>query len=165
MYRVGDFGSVKNGVLYYEGRHDSQIKIRGHRVDTSEVERSINLLNYVEKSVILVYHSGHVDQALVAFILLKNRDEKTSIQVENDLKTKLAEYMMPQVILVEHFSYLVNGKVDRQKLLKLYEEIAAKNVENTEIQLDLENVPKDKLSIDQKTLAIMFQIIGQTLRT
>lgn len=47
IYRTGDYGKVENGVLIYEGRTDSQVKIRGHRVDLSEIEKALNSLEGV----------------------------------------------------------------------------------------------------------------------
>lgn len=47
MYRTGDFAKIENGVLIYEGRTDSQVKIRGHRVDLAEVEKVLNSLEGV----------------------------------------------------------------------------------------------------------------------
>lgn len=49
LYRTGDFASVDNGILYYEGRVDSQIKIRGNRIDTKEVEHFLSIVDCVDK--------------------------------------------------------------------------------------------------------------------
>lgn len=42
-------------------------------------------------------------------------------QIETILKEKLTPYMVPQVILLDTIPLLVNGKTDRQALLKFYE--------------------------------------------
>lgn len=47
IYRTGDFAKIECGVLVYEGRTDSQVKIRGHRVDLAEVERAVNSIEGV----------------------------------------------------------------------------------------------------------------------
>ena len=43
LYRTGDYVKLRceNAMLYYEGRCDAQIKVRGHRVDLSEIEKSV----------------------------------------------------------------------------------------------------------------------------
>lgn len=141
IYKTGDYASLHKGMIYYEGRTDSQIKIRGHRVDLSEVEKNLNSLEYVEKGVVLCYHAGEIDQALVAFCVLKSNNlnryiAKTGIHVENDLKLKLASYMVPQVVVLQQIPLLVNGKVDRQSLLKMYEN--TNNNEDTEIEFEMD---------------------------
>lgn len=121
LYRTGDYASFRKGVIYYEGRTDSQIKIRGHRVDLSEVEKNILTLLGIEKAVVLCYHAGEIDQALLAFITLENGYNMTGMQIESNLQESLAQYMIPQVVVLESIPLLVNGKVDRQTLLKMYE--------------------------------------------
>lgn len=50
IYRTGDFAKIDDGILVYEGRTDSQIKIRGHRVDLAEVERAVNSIEVVSRN-------------------------------------------------------------------------------------------------------------------
>lgn len=130
MYRTGDYASVhKSGALQYDGRTDSQLKIRGHRVDLSEVDKHLTgLEQLVDKGVVLCYRAGEIDQALLAFVTVREPSAgsgaahpPTGVQIEAALKSKLADYMMPQVIVVEAIPLLVNGKVDRQALLRTYE--------------------------------------------
>lgn len=49
LYRTGDFGVLQKGVILYAGRTDSQIKIRGHRVDLQEVDRAVAGVDGVDK--------------------------------------------------------------------------------------------------------------------
>lgn len=119
LYRTGDFGRVEKGTILYEGRTDSQVKIRGHRVDLTEIEKAVNSLNEVNKGVVLCYKAGEINQALLAFITTNSLISEN--QVEAILATKLTSYMVPQVILMENIPLLVNGKIDRQALLKFYE--------------------------------------------
>lgn len=51
LYRTGDFGVLQKGVILFAGRTDSQVKIRGHRVDLLEVERAVNSVQGVEKGM------------------------------------------------------------------------------------------------------------------
>lgn len=50
LYRTGDFARVEKEVLVYEGRTDSQVKVRGHRVDLAEIEKAVNALEGVRQS-------------------------------------------------------------------------------------------------------------------
>lgn len=62
LYRTGDFARYIKGNLVFEGRTDSQLKVRGHRVDLSEVETSTQGIRGVEKCHVICYHPGEVDQ-------------------------------------------------------------------------------------------------------
>lgn len=122
MYQTGDYASVqKGGIIHYEGRTDSQIKIRGHRVDLSEIEKNLLEISGVKKGVVLCYHAGQMDQAILAFASVDAASHLHELQIEKILRNKLSEYMTPQVIIVDQVPLLVNGKVDRQTLLKMYE--------------------------------------------
>lgn len=123
LYRTGDFASMqKGGCIIYEGRTDSQIKIRGYRVDLSEIEKNVLSIDGVDKAIVLCYHAGEIDQALLSFVTLTdNATLRQEAQLENALKTKLADYMVPQIIIIDSVPLLVNGKIDRQSLLKMYE--------------------------------------------
>lgn len=68
MYRTGDYGRIVNGQLYYEGRADSQIKVRGHRIDLTEINAVVQQLEQVSKGVVLCYKPGQPEQ--VYFIRL-----------------------------------------------------------------------------------------------
>ncbi|XP_042893379.1 putative acyl-activating enzyme 19 [Penaeus japonicus] len=96
LYRTGDFGRVVDDKLVYEGRTDSQVKVRGHRVDLSEIEAALQKVEEVDKVHILVYKPGEVNQALVAFYTSKDEGmvpEKLTLK----LTTLLQPYMQPQV--------------------------------------------------------------------
>jgi non-ribosomal peptide synthetase component F len=41
LYKTGDYARIYNDKLYYYGRSDSQIKVRGHRMDLSEIEKTV----------------------------------------------------------------------------------------------------------------------------
>lgn len=47
LYRTGDYARLEKGLLYFEGRTDSQVKIRGHKVDMAEVEKAVKALEGV----------------------------------------------------------------------------------------------------------------------
>ena len=65
MYRTGDYGRIVNGQLYYEGRADSQIKVRGHRIDLTEINAIVHQLEQVTKGVVLCYKPGQPEQVCI----------------------------------------------------------------------------------------------------
>lgn len=62
IFRTGDYAKIVKGSVIYEGRVDSQIKIRGHRVDLTEVEKAIAGVSKVDKVVVLCYKPGELSQ-------------------------------------------------------------------------------------------------------
>uniref|UniRef100_A0A182JJ91 AMP-dependent synthetase/ligase domain-containing protein n=1 Tax=Anopheles atroparvus TaxID=41427 RepID=A0A182JJ91_ANOAO len=166
LYRTGDYASVSKGCVYYQGRTDSQIKIRGHRVDLSEVEANLLGMPGIDKGIVLCYRAGEIDQALLGFVTLEPKSRfQTGLQVEGALADKLAHYMIPQVILLESIPLLVNGKIDRQALLKMYESTNNNDDTEIEIEYDYSDVPAGRLAVAKDLFETVGQVIGRSTRT
>ncbi len=69
MFRTGDFGRILNDQLYYFGRADSQVKIRGHRVDLSEINAAIEWNKLVSTCVVLSYKAGEPEQVSTIYVM------------------------------------------------------------------------------------------------
>ncbi|CAB3257676.1 unnamed protein product [Arctia plantaginis] len=159
LYRTGDFGVLQKGVILFAGRTDSQIKIRGHRVDLHEVDRAVNSIEGVDKSVVLPYGQDSGNPEILAFVTTRPEARISAHHIENKLKNLLTHYMIPQVIEIDTIPLLVNGKVDRQALLKMYEN--TNNNDDSEIPLDLDYSgvrPKD-----MEAATVLFETVGEVL--
>lgn len=75
----------------------------------------------VENGIVLCHHAGQMDQAFLAFALIQSSSSMNELQIETILRNRLPEYMLPLVIIVDKLPLLVNGKIDRQSLLMMYE--------------------------------------------
>ena len=119
-YKTGDIVSVnKNGNLLFYGRNDDQVKINGYRIELKDIEFVIEKHIRFNVKVFCVYDDKKIN-SLVAFI------ETNKLDVE-DLKEKLSfllpNYMIPRkFILLESFPLNINGKVDKNVLLNLYQD-------------------------------------------
>ncbi|KOB65291.1 Ebony, partial [Operophtera brumata] len=102
LYRTGDFGTLEKGMILYAGRTDSQVKIRGHRVDLQEVDRAVAAV-----------------PGILAFVTIDQKARIAAHHVEAALKNSLTSYMIPQVIEIETVPLLVNGKVDHDSEISL----------------------------------------------
>ena len=124
LYRTGDYVRLENGILYYEGRCDSQIKVRGHRVDLSEIEKAVKSFDAIDKAVVLCYKPNQPAQKVLCYFTVKTKEEKNypmnEVTLEEKLRGELPCYMLPKPIKVPIIPLLVNGKIDRQSLLKRY---------------------------------------------
>ncbi|XP_018568645.1 uncharacterized protein LOC108908938 [Anoplophora glabripennis] len=157
LYRTGDFARVEKGVLVYEGRTDSQVKVRGHRVDLAEVEKAVNSLEEVDKGIVLCYKPGELNQTLLAFVT--SQSLMSEQQIEAALKEKLTNYMVPQVILIENIPLLVNGKIDRQTLLKSYESTNNNDDCSPEVEINFQGVNCDQM----EAAKILFETVASVL--
>ena len=70
FYRTGDLARQdENGLLYFLGRRDSQIKIRGYRVETAEIELALDRQPGVGASAVVAKGSHSGDRRLIAYLV------------------------------------------------------------------------------------------------
>ena len=63
----------RDGMLFFEGRIDNQIKLHGYRIELADVEANLRALAGVRDAVVLpVLKQGAVD-SLAAFVILNER--------------------------------------------------------------------------------------------
>ncbi|WP_346898446.1 AMP-binding protein [Clostridium sp. UBA7503] len=118
LYRTGDYVTLcEDGKIIFSGRKDTQIKIRGHRVEIGEIESTIlRIKDIVECAVI---SENIADQTkLIAFV--KSNNKYDTADINNVLKKYLPTYMMIfKVVMIDTFPLTVTGKIDRNKLICL----------------------------------------------
>ena len=115
MYLTGDLGYVADdGLIYFLGRNDFQVKINGFRVELEEVESALHSYPYIT-SCIVIAKKDLSRTVLIAYYLSKENIDETALRTY--LKGKIPEYMMPHYLVrLEQFPYNLNGKIDRKKL-------------------------------------------------
>jgi len=119
FYKTGDYARWRaDGTLDFLGRRDEQLKIRGHRIEISEIEAALESVPEVETGVVTVLEDGFGTH-LSAFVEGRNVDIAA---VRSDLERRLPEAMVPRMIsTIELLPRLPNGKVDRGQLMQLAE--------------------------------------------
>ncbi|XP_041985259.1 linear gramicidin synthase subunit C [Aricia agestis] len=159
LYRTGDFGILEKGVILFAGRTDSQVKIRGHRVDLQEVERAVSAVQGVDKAVVLCYGLATGNPEILAFVTIKPDARMAGHHIEAALKSSLIHYMIPQVLVIDTVPLLVNGKVDRQALLKMYEN--TNNNDDSTIPLDIDYTGVE--AGQEEAARVLFETVGEVL--
>jgi len=122
-YRTGDFGRFRNGLLFFEGRMDEQIKLSGYRIELGDVEANLRALATVRDAVVLPVIKDGAAKSLAAFVLLAVRSETSHFNLSHGIRTQLSErlpaYMLPRkFIFLNAFPMTANGKIDRASLAK-----------------------------------------------
>jgi amino acid adenylation domain-containing protein len=166
LYHTGDMGCLKSdGCLIHLGRQDFQVKIRGHRVETTEVEATLLSLPSIKEAVVAAREDSLGDKSLVAYVVSRNGNFPGVDQLRNHLKDKLPEYMVPSVfVMLEKLPLLPNNKVDRialpapDHLRPQIEQVFV--APRTPTEETLASVWKDLLNIDQVGIHDNFFSLG-----
>lgn len=108
FYRTGDLGYFdEEGLLYFCGRKDFQIKHMGHRIELEEIEQAMDMVPNLKRSCCLM-DTAH--NRIVAFYL----GNVKSAEIRRALKEHVPDYMVPRkFIQAETFPLNKNGKTDR----------------------------------------------------
>lgn len=121
-YRTGDVGRwLRTGDLHILGRVDTQVKLRGQRVELGEIEHCLEACPDVRQAVVVVETLADHSHRLCAFVVLSPQaSEPKREQWKRLLAQRLPSYMIPATILrVEKMPLNAAGKVDRRALLAL----------------------------------------------
>ncbi|MDJ0859734.1 MAG: AMP-binding protein, partial [Dinoroseobacter sp.] len=119
LYRTGDLGRItKTGELEYLGRKDTQVKVRGYRIELSEIESRIMAMSGVAQAVVEVWEKSPGLTELVAYCTAKSANTPIDANVLHaKLKGQLPSYMVPNFVEpVSALPTLPSGKVDRKSL-------------------------------------------------
>ena len=118
MYRTGDIGRwLADGRLEHLGRADGQIKLRGYRIETGEIESALATHPAIRASVVGVRGVSVDDQRLVARVQFRDDEDATTSELRRHLRKRLPEFMIPSLIVpVDAIPTTPNGKVDRKAL-------------------------------------------------
>ena len=101
-------------MLFFLGRHDQQIKLRGNRVDLLEVEAQILQAGGVQNACVTSW--GNPPREIVAYIT-PSLPAAAHQPIKDRLAGRLARYMLPgTMIALDKLPLLPNGKLDRRKL-------------------------------------------------
>ncbi|MFF8725423.1 amino acid adenylation domain-containing protein [Streptomyces sp. NPDC015171] len=115
MYRTGDRVVQRaDGELEFIERRDHQVKIRGRRVETGEIEAVVRGLEGVTDAAVAVLPDASGNPRLVGYLTGPGVD---AVRVRAELAQLLPAYMIPASWLVlEALPLTPNGKLDRKAL-------------------------------------------------
>ncbi|WP_316668172.1 non-ribosomal peptide synthetase [uncultured Propionibacterium sp.] len=120
-YRTGDLGVWRGGLLFIVGREDTQVKIRGHRVECGEVESRLCDHPAVTSAAVVPIR----DRSALAVLYVPADSPPTpdSSELTAYLASCLPWYMVPAVFRpITHLPMTANGKVDRGAVTALVEQ-------------------------------------------
>src|SRR6185312_1073840 len=116
MYRTGDLGHFEEGVLYFDGRADDQIKLRGYRIEPGDIEAVALVETGVEEAVAVAREIAADDKRLLLYVAAEP-DATLPNRLRTRLREQLPAYMLPQHIeRLDALPHTPNGKIDRNAL-------------------------------------------------
>lgn len=111
-FRTGDYVQIEKGEMFFKNRIDSQVKIKGHRIELDEI--TSNLIKYgIKKATTIVCFDK-----IISFYLDKKKVDSENIK--KFLKKYIPQYMVPNYIFqIEEMPLNQNGKIDSKALLSI----------------------------------------------
>jgi amino acid adenylation domain-containing protein len=118
IFRTGDLGRMQpDGLLEHLGRKDFQVKIRGNRVETAEIEMALLDHAAVEEACVIARDDQSGEKVLAAYLVAQSRSTIGSSELRTYLKTRLPDYMIPSAFVwLAALPLNANGKIDRAAL-------------------------------------------------
>ncbi|CAB3726564.1 non-ribosomal peptide synthetase [Paraburkholderia rhynchosiae] len=148
LYRTGDLARRRaDGALDYLGRIDTQVKLRGQRIEPGEIEALLRASSGVHDAVVVVR-----DEQLIGYVAAGADHGLDTSALLDGLRAQLPSYMVPaQLIAMDVLPVTPNGKCDRHALPAPVRDVAAGNAEAsliTETERELAEIWKRVLRVD-----------------
>lgn len=115
IYKSGDIGRwTFDGNVQCLGRIDNQVKLRGLRIELSEIENEILKINGVTSAIVNKIVLDNQEFLCAYYVADTNISETT---VKDTLRKFLPQYMVPTYVMkLETMPYTINRKIDRKAL-------------------------------------------------
>lgn len=125
IYRTGDRARVgADGLVYFLGRTDAQIKSRGYRIELGEIESALNAIASLREGAVVAVETGGFEGTAIccAYVVADGGAAVTPVTLRRDLARALPAYMLPsRWAELERLPRNANGKVDQRRLKEAFE--------------------------------------------
>jgi amino acid adenylation domain-containing protein len=117
LYRTGDLARfMPDGNIEYLGRKDTQVKIRGNRVELGEIEVLLNQLDNIQQAIVIAREDAAGQKRLLAYLVSSTNQQNTAA-VRKSLEQQLPDFMLPSAyVWIKELPKTSSGKVDRKAL-------------------------------------------------
>jgi acyl carrier protein len=118
LFRTGDVGRLlSDGQVAFVRRTDDQIKVRGFRVEPTEIEAMLNRHPCVSQSVVVARQASRQDRQLIGYLVPAPQGPPNLRELRDFLRVGLPDYMVPDLFVkLESLPLSANGKIDRFEL-------------------------------------------------
>lgn len=167
VYRTGDVGQLlADGNILFKGRRDNQIKLRGYRIELSEIETQLDshpLINHVVVQLKKVMDEDH----LVAYYVSEQSLEPRALR--KFLISRLPNYMVPTYFeKLAELPLTISGKVDRKALPDIQLQFGKTDEDLSQVEKKIINIWSSILEVPEKKInrkSNFFQLGGNSLKS
>lgn len=182
LYRTGDLVRYQSdGSIVYVGREDSQVKVRGQRCETGEIEHHILKNADIGQAAVVLDKSDGRSQQLVAVMALKHTGRTDSAEsqiqlvdkawhplaaaavdsVHRTLSERLPNFMIPACFLiVERIPLTIGGKMDRQKVIRWLSSISEDQLRSSNKLGQVEQVSKPTNALEAQLHQVWSNVLN-----
>lgn len=166
LYKTGDLVKYGgDGNIYFLGRIDRQVKLRGFRIEPGEIESKLSGHPGIKEASVIVREDKPGNQRLAAYVVVKKNETVSDDDLKNFLRESLPEYMVPNAfVFLEQLPILPNGKIDRAALPFPEVNFITEGNEFTEPKLPVEtilaNIWKEVLGLERISINDNFFRLG-----
>jgi amino acid adenylation domain-containing protein len=123
IYRTGDLARMgPDGLCYFIGRADSQVKSRGYRIELGEIESALHAMPGVQECAVVAISSSGFETTLICGAYAPRTAELSPASLREQLRSLVPDYMLPaRWKAFDRLPKNVNGKVDRRMLKELFQ--------------------------------------------
>ena len=167
VYRTGDLCRwLPDGNIAYHGRKDAQIKLRGYRVELSEIAHRLQTYKGVRSGVVQL-REVHGEDHVIAYYVAD--EVLTPSALRAHMLEMLPEYMVPSYFVhLPHLPQTVNGKIDYQALPDVETGPAETDQRaSNETEEKLVAIWSDVLKLDKESIGVyrsFFELGGHSLK-
>ncbi|MGW5385164.1 amino acid adenylation domain-containing protein [Nocardia sp. NPDC003963] len=117
MYRTGDLARRNSaGELEFVGRADEQVKVRGYRIESGEVQAALSAHPGVAACAVVAFQDPATGTALAAY-LVPAGNELDVAEVRGYAARSLPDYMLPTAwAVIDEIPLTEHGKLDKRAL-------------------------------------------------
>ncbi len=115
IYKSGDVGRfLEDGNIVLSGRSDDQIKLRGFRIELTEIENCLKNYDTINSAAVVSLGEGNTTEIAAYFT---SNEKIESEDLKQFLSVHLPDYMIPSYFMqMGNFPVTANGKVDKKSL-------------------------------------------------
>jgi amino acid adenylation domain-containing protein len=180
LYKTGDlvrYDPDASGSIVFIGRADSQVKLRGQRVELGEVEYHVR--NYLPAGASVaaevIFPGGKKSDATLVVFVAEEKSEKTGVpgeitsfssafqkllaDIDEALAKDLPRYMIPAAYIpLDHMPLLVSLKTDRKQLRALASELTRRHIAELKISTVAKVAPRTDM--EHRMQALWIKLFG-----